>query len=96
MALGAEQARVVRMVLSEVLLMVGTGLVVGLGLATVMTRFIAIFLYGLTSNDPLTLALAAAALVRSWCLSRVPARTPGVPRGPDDRPSGRMNAVPER
>jgi putative ABC transport system permease protein len=62
MALGAEQARVVRMVLREVLLMVGTGLVVGLSLAMAMTRFIASFLYGLTPNDPLTLSLAAAAL----------------------------------
>jgi putative ABC transport system permease protein len=62
MALGAEQPRVLRLVLREVLLMVGTGLVVGLALATAMTRFIASFLYGLTPNDPLTLSLAAAAL----------------------------------
>jgi putative ABC transport system permease protein len=61
-ALGAEQARVVRMVLGEVLLMVGTGLAVGLGLAIAMTRFVATFLYGLAPNDPLTLSLAAAAL----------------------------------
>jgi len=62
MALGAEQARVVRMVLREVLLIVSTGLAVGLALAMAMTRFVASFLYGLTPNDPLTLCLAMAAL----------------------------------
>jgi len=62
MALGAEQAGVVRTVLREVLLIVGVGLAVGLALAIAVTRFVASFLYGLTPNDPLTLSLASAAL----------------------------------
>jgi ABC-type antimicrobial peptide transport system permease subunit len=62
MALGAQQTRVVRMVLTEVLLMVGTGLVLGLALTIALTRFVASLLYRLTPNDPLTLSIAAAAL----------------------------------
>jgi predicted permease len=62
MALGAEQARVLRMVLGEVALLIGAGVVVGLGVAMATTRFVASFLYGLPPNDPLTLSLAAAVL----------------------------------
>ena len=62
MALGAQQTRVVRMVVTEALLMVGTGLVLGLALAMALTRFVASLLYRLTPNDPLTFSIAAAAL----------------------------------
>ncbi|MGH9667138.1 MAG: FtsX-like permease family protein, partial [Bryobacteraceae bacterium] len=62
MALGAEQARVLRMVLGEIALLIGIGLAAGLGIALATTRFVANFLYGLTPNDPLTLFLAAAVL----------------------------------
>jgi predicted permease len=63
MALGAEQARVLRMVLREVALLIGIGLIVGLGVALATTRFVASFLYGTKSNDPLTLSVAAGVLV---------------------------------
>jgi ABC-type antimicrobial peptide transport system permease subunit len=62
MALGAEQARVLRMVLSEVAILIGIGLAVGLGVALATTRFVASFLYGIKSNDPVTLILAAGTL----------------------------------
>jgi predicted permease len=62
MALGAEQARVLRMVLGEIALLIGIGLAVGLGAALATTRFVASFLYGLTPNDPSTLFFAAAIL----------------------------------
>src|ERR1700675_2099403 len=62
MALGAEQARVLRMVLGEVSLLIAIGIAVGLGVAMATTRFVASFLYGLLPNDPLTLFLAAAVL----------------------------------
>jgi ABC-type antimicrobial peptide transport system permease subunit len=62
MALGAEQSRVLKLVLGEVALLIGAGLVVGLGMAMAMTRFVTRFLYGLAPNDPLTLALAVAIL----------------------------------
>ncbi len=62
MALGAEQARVLRMVLREVAILIGIGLVIGLGAAIGTTRFVESFLYGMKANDPRTLAIAAAIL----------------------------------
>jgi predicted permease len=62
MALGAEQSRVLNMVLREVAILIGVGVVVGLGAAMATTRFVATFLYGIKPNDPWTLALAAAVL----------------------------------
>jgi predicted permease len=62
MALGAEQARVLRMVLGEVAILIGIGLAVGLGVALATTRFVTSFLYGIKSNDPVTLFLAASVL----------------------------------
>jgi ABC-type antimicrobial peptide transport system permease subunit len=62
MALGAEQARVLRMVLREVAVLIGVGLAVGLGAAMGTTRFVSTFLYGMKPNDPLTLSVAAGVL----------------------------------
>jgi putative ABC transport system permease protein len=62
MALGAEQPRVLRMVLGEAAILIGIGLVVGLGAALATTRLVASFLYGLQPNDPWTLGTAAAML----------------------------------
>ncbi len=63
MALGAAEARVLRMVLGEVTLLVGVGLLAGLGAALAATRLIATFVYGVTVRDPATLAMAAILLV---------------------------------
>ncbi len=62
MALGAEQSRVLRMVLREVALLIVFGLVLGTAVALATTRFVSSFLYGVKSNDPLTLSAAAAVL----------------------------------
>jgi predicted permease len=62
MALGAEQARVLRMVLREVTLIVAIGLIIGSAAALATTRFVATFLYGMTPRDPLTIAAAAVVL----------------------------------
>jgi putative ABC transport system permease protein len=62
MALGAEQSRVLRMVLGEVALLVAIGLAIGAGVALASTRLVSTFLYGITPRDPLTLAVAAAVL----------------------------------
>ena len=62
MALGAEQARVLRMVLGEVAFLVGVGLLSGLAVAVATTRIVASFLYGLTATDPLTIMLASGVL----------------------------------
>jgi ABC-type antimicrobial peptide transport system permease subunit len=75
MALGAEQSRVLRMVLREVALLIGIGLAIGLSLALATTRFVASFLYGIKSNDAATLSLAAAVLALVAALAGyIPAR----------------------
>ena len=62
MALGAEQGRVLRMVLREVALVVNAGLILGAAVAVGTTQFIASFLYGLNARDPITIVLAAVVL----------------------------------
>jgi ABC-type antimicrobial peptide transport system permease subunit len=62
MALGAEQSRVLRMVLGEVTTLVFIGLAVGLGVTLATTRFIASFLFGVAPNEPRTLGMAGALL----------------------------------
>jgi predicted permease len=61
-ALGAQQSSVLRMVLSEIAMLIGIGLVVGSGATIGVTRFLSSFLYGVKANDPWTLSLAAALL----------------------------------
>ena len=62
MALGAEQSRVLRMVLGEVATLIFIGLAAGFAATLATTRFVSSFLYGLTPNDPLTLGSAAGVL----------------------------------
>ncbi len=76
MALGAEQSRVLRMVLREVAVLIGLGLAIGMIAAIGTTRFVASFLYGMKPNDPWTLALAAAVLALVAALAGfLPARS---------------------
>jgi predicted permease len=74
-ALGAQSGDLLRMVLRESLLLVSTGTLIGLAAAWATTRLIAGMLFGLTPNDPLTLALATLLLlaVAAWA-SWLPAR----------------------
>jgi putative ABC transport system permease protein len=75
MALGAEQSRVLRMVLGEVAILIGIGLAIGLGAAIGTTRFVESFLYGMKPNDPWTLSLAAGVLAAVAALAGfLPAR----------------------
>ena len=62
MALGAQQSRVLRMVLGEVAILIVMGLAIGLAATIGATHFIASLLYGVRANDPWTLFLAAAML----------------------------------
>ncbi len=62
MALGADRARVLRMVLTEVGILVGAGLAIGTAVATGATRLVAGLLYGVNPNDLSTLSLSAAVL----------------------------------
>jgi predicted permease len=75
MALGAEQSRVMRMVLGEIALVVCAGLVAGLCAALAATRLVSSFLYGLKATDPATLVLSAVVLAGVAALAGyVPAR----------------------
>jgi len=70
---------VLRMVMGESLLLVSSGLAIGLAAAAATTRPIAGMLFGLTPNDPLTLALAtllllAVAALAGWLPARRAAR----------------------
>ena len=62
MALGAQQSRVLRTVMGEVVILIAIGLAIGLAVTVATTRFIASFLYGVKANDPWMISLAGAAL----------------------------------
>ncbi len=62
MALGAEQGRVLRMVLGEVSTLIAIGLVAGSAAALATARFVSGLLYGVTPTDPVTLSLAVGVL----------------------------------
>ena len=75
MALGAQQSRVLGMVMGEVAVMIGIGLAIGLGASAGAARFTSAFLYGVGPNDPWTLAGSSfiLALVAA-CAGFLPAR----------------------
>jgi putative ABC transport system permease protein len=62
LALGAERTRVVRMIVTQGMLSVVTGIVVGLIAAAAATRLIAGLLYGVKAHDAPTFILATLAL----------------------------------
>jgi len=62
MALGAAPANVVRLVLSRVSILVGTGVLVGAIISLWASQFVAALLYGLEPRDPTTLFAAALVL----------------------------------
>jgi ABC-type antimicrobial peptide transport system permease subunit len=79
-ALGAQTSRVMAMVLGQGALLVVTGLVVGIGGALLLSKFLKGMLYGVGTRDPITFAavpffLAAVAfvatLVPAWKAARV-------------------------
>ncbi|MFY9574025.1 MAG: ABC transporter permease [Blastocatellia bacterium] len=75
MALGARRGAVLRMVMKEGLLLVGTGIGIGLAGAAAVSRLLESFLYGISPTDALTFVtipfvLAGVALVASY----IPAR----------------------
>jgi ABC-type antimicrobial peptide transport system permease subunit len=71
MALGADRREIIRMVMREAGLLVGSGIALGLVAAIVAARAAMTLLFGLTPGDPSTLIMAAAgfgvvALVASY------------------------------
>jgi predicted permease len=75
MALGADGAGIVRLILREALLLLGIGLVVGCGLALAAARTASSMLFGLKPYDPATLAFAIVTLAMvAIAASYIPAR----------------------
>jgi predicted permease len=75
MALGAERGAIARMILRETLLLVLCGLAIGIPAAVFAARLIASQLFGLNSSDPVTFAVACAAMATVTLMaSYLPAR----------------------
>jgi putative ABC transport system permease protein len=71
LALGAQRANVLGLIMRQGMVLVGIGLGVGLVAALAAGRLLAGFVYGVAGNDPLTLGivslvLAGAALLACW------------------------------
>jgi predicted permease len=75
MALGAVRANVIWLVMREVLLLAGAGVLIGLPAALAVTRLVTSQLYGITPTDPSTLVWATVGVGVIAALSGyVPAR----------------------
>ncbi|HLK46604.1 MAG TPA: ABC transporter permease [Bryobacteraceae bacterium] len=69
MALGAMRGNVIWLVMREVLLLAGAGILIGLPVALAGTRLLANLLYGITPNDPGTLVAATLGIAAIAALS---------------------------
>jgi len=75
MALGAQIADVIRLILNQGLVLVAVGGVIGMAVALATGRVLRAFLFGVSSSDPLTFVavtvlLAAVALLACWLPAR--------------------------
>jgi predicted permease len=74
-ALGAQNSKLTRMFMSQVLVIVFVGIVVGIAGATILTRLMESLLFGVTALDPATYVVVAAILVAAAALAGyLPAR----------------------
>ncbi len=75
MALGAQQSSILRLVMRDAAIVLVAGVAAGLLGSIWITRLVKSLLFGLTPNDPLTLALAIAAMVAiAFVATYIPAR----------------------
>jgi predicted permease len=75
LALGAQPGNILGMVMSEAVLLAGVGVLIGLGAALTTTRLVASILYGLSANDPVTIACATLLMITVSALAGwLPAR----------------------
>jgi predicted permease len=75
MALGAQRGEILRLILRETALVIAIGALIGLPAAIAATRLVASFLYGLTPQDPLSIAASTVVLIAITALAGyVPAR----------------------
>jgi macrolide transport system ATP-binding/permease protein len=72
MALGAPPGRIIGMVLGEVLALAVAGLVVGLGLSLLGSRYVKTLLYGIEPNDPATVTMAVLMLLGCGLIAAFP------------------------
>jgi putative ABC transport system permease protein len=78
MALGAQRARVVRLVVGDGLRLGAIGIGIGALLALAVTRYFSAFLFGVSASDPLTFAGIALVLIGVTAIaSYLPARRAG-------------------
>jgi predicted permease len=74
-AVGATRARVIRMVLEEVLWMAGTGIAFGLTFALLLSSLVRSQLFGVSGHDPIVLCVVCGLILAVACVSAViPAR----------------------
>jgi ABC-type antimicrobial peptide transport system permease subunit len=62
MALGAVQGDVIWLVMREVVILVGSGMLLGLAGAWALSRYVSSQLYGVGGTDPVTIVAAVAIL----------------------------------
>lgn len=75
MALGAEQSRVVGMILRDTLRMVALGAVIGIPLSLAVSRWIKSYLFGIEAQDPITYtAILLLVLIAGIAAAYVPSR----------------------
>jgi predicted permease len=75
MALGAQQSSVLRLILGEVGILIGIGVIVGAGLTLAGSKAASSLLFGLKARDPITLGLAVVILAAiGFAASFLPAR----------------------
>jgi ABC-type antimicrobial peptide transport system permease subunit len=65
MALGADQAKVIRMVLFDALRLVAVGVIVGLPIALASTRLLRSQLHDVATTDPVSITVAIGVLAAS-------------------------------
>lgn len=69
LACGATPARIVRAVMRDAALPIVAGAIAGIGLAALVTRVLAAYLFETTPTDPVTLALVVATLVATGSMA---------------------------
>ncbi|MCU1237628.1 MAG: hypothetical protein JWP63_5595 [Candidatus Solibacter sp.] len=75
MALGAQRANVIELVIRGNLMLAGAGMAIGFAIALGCSRFLSGMLFGVSAADPLTFVGAAATLTAvATAASYIPAR----------------------
>jgi putative ABC transport system permease protein len=75
MALGAQPEDVLMMVIRKGLMLIGTGIVIGLFASAALTRFIASQLFGVSSTDPWTFGTVVVVIITAGLIAcYIPAR----------------------